>query len=62
MNKIVLITGATSGIGYYLAQHLATKGYKVLIIGLVDAEVKDAVASLSKIGVVDGFSVDLSDK
>lgn len=31
--KSALVTGATSGIGFYLAKHLALNGFKVYALG-----------------------------
>jgi NAD(P)-dependent dehydrogenase (short-subunit alcohol dehydrogenase family) len=54
----VLITGATSGLGRYLAQQLATSGWQVLAHGRDPARVADLCAELG--GGVRGFVADLA--
>jgi NAD(P)-dependent dehydrogenase (short-subunit alcohol dehydrogenase family) len=54
----VLITGATSGLGRYLAQQLASSGRQVLAHGRDPARVADLCAELG--GGVRGFVADLA--
>ncbi|MHA8263482.1 oxidoreductase [Lactobacillaceae bacterium Melli_B3] len=55
-SKVVLITGATSGIGYQTARLLASHGYQVYGAGRNN----DKLASLAKIGV-SAIKMDLTD-
>jgi NAD(P)-dependent dehydrogenase (short-subunit alcohol dehydrogenase family) len=54
----VLITGATSGLGRYLARQLASSGWQVLAHGRDPARVADLCAELG--GGVRGFVADLA--
>jgi NAD(P)-dependent dehydrogenase (short-subunit alcohol dehydrogenase family) len=55
---VVLITGATSGLGRYLAQQLASSGWQVLAHGRDPARVADLCADLG--GGARGFVADLA--
>lgn len=55
-NKVAVITGANSGIGYSTAQEFLAQGAKVVITGRKEAAVKEAVAALGN--GVDGFVAD----
>ena len=55
---IVLITGATSGLGRYLAQELAGSGWQVLAHGRDPARVADLAAALG--GSAQGLVADLA--
>jgi NAD(P)-dependent dehydrogenase (short-subunit alcohol dehydrogenase family) len=61
--KIVLVTGATSGIGEVAAMQLGLKGARMLVVGRNSSKV-DAVVSRLKAdgGQADGFTADLSSK
>lgn len=62
MNKTVLITGASSGIGRELAKLFAQDKYKLVLVGRTMEPLENVVKSLSKTyGVsVDGIAVDLA--
>ena len=47
--KIVLVTGATAGIGYHIAAALATLGAKVFVTGRNEARGKEAVDELRRL-------------
>lgn len=55
-NKVAVITGANSGIGYATAEEFLAKGAKVIITGRKEAAVKEAVATLGN--GVEGFVAD----
>ncbi len=62
-NKVVAITGATSGIGEACARSFAEAGAKVAVIGRNAAKVEKVVSAVRSIpgGVAEGFVLDLSD-
>ena len=43
MSKTILITGAASGIGLYIAQQLAAAGHHIIVTDLNAAHAKEAV-------------------
>jgi NAD(P)-dependent dehydrogenase (short-subunit alcohol dehydrogenase family) len=49
-NKVALVTGSTSGIGYAIAEHFAAIGARVVIHGLEEAAARDAAARLRGAG------------
>jgi len=57
-NKVALVTGANSGIGYATAAEFLAQGAKVIITGRKEAAVKEAVATLGN--GVEGFVADQS--
>lgn len=60
-NKVVVITGGSSGIGLALAQQFGSNGSKILITGRKADALNAAVASLKEKGiVVEGFVADVS--
>jgi len=62
-NKIVLITGATSGIGKETARALVEKGYRVIVVGRNQAKLEQTVSELKGISQdasVNSFLCDLS--
>ncbi|OED63300.1 oxidoreductase [Vibrio splendidus ZS-139] len=63
MQKIILITGATDGIGFETAKALTQQGHHLLIHGRNPAKVSKIVAvlsSLSKSAVIESYIADLS--
>ncbi|HRK54846.1 MAG TPA: SDR family oxidoreductase [Cyclobacteriaceae bacterium] len=50
-DKVIIITGGSSGIGKALASHFGLKGSRVLITGRVKEELEAAVAELSNKGI-----------
>ncbi|MBO9728380.1 MAG: SDR family oxidoreductase [Chitinophaga sp.] len=58
-DKIVVITGGNSGIGYATAKSFLAKGAKVLITGRNPAAIQDAVHSLGH--PAEGFKADQAD-
>jgi dehydrogenase/reductase SDR family member 7B len=60
-NKVVIITGGSSGIGKALALTFGRKGSKIFITGRNAAELTKAVEELSRQGItVKGFQADVS--
>lgn len=61
--KLALVSGSTAGIGYAIAEALATEGARVIINGRQQASVDAAIASLRKVSKAEllGFAGDLSD-
>jgi short-subunit dehydrogenase len=66
-NKIVLVTGATSGIGRHAALHLAKKGYRVFATGRkpevlaeVQKEAEGTSLEILRLDVADADSVELA--
>lgn len=63
MKKVILITGATDGIGLATAEKLVLEGHTVLIHGRNANKinrVKNQLSNLSKAGIVKGYLADLS--
>ena len=59
-DKLALVTGASSGIGYWLAKDLARRGYDVVVCSAGE-RLDASVAGLKTIGVeVTGVSADLA--
>ena len=54
-NKIVLVTGGTSGIGKVTATAFANAGAKVIITGRREKEGAEVVAEINKIGGTAAF-------
>lgn len=57
--KRVLVTGSASGIGLATAACFLAEGAEVIINGLTDDEVANALAELSGLGTVSGLAADL---
>lgn len=60
--KTVAITGAARGIGYATAKALLTRGARVVIGDREVALQESAVASLSALGQVSGYPLDVTDR
>lgn len=59
--KVILITGATDGIGFQAARKLVEAGHHVLVHGRSDTKLHQVLAELSAIGRVEAYQADLSD-
>ena len=58
--KVVVITGAASGIGFGLAEEFAAAGARLVLLDIEQGALDDAVAKLAEGGqVVQGFRVDV---
>ncbi|MGJ8564582.1 MAG: SDR family NAD(P)-dependent oxidoreductase [Alphaproteobacteria bacterium] len=60
MNKIILITGSTDGIGFQTAKDLVRKGHHVLVHGRNPDKLANTVTTLAGLGQVEGYLADLS--
>ncbi|WP_281647291.1 SDR family NAD(P)-dependent oxidoreductase [Parendozoicomonas sp. Alg238-R29] len=63
MQKIILLTGATDGIGLETAKALVSQGHYVLLHGRNASKLQDvenALSSLSETGMVESYVADLS--
>lgn len=61
-DKLALVTGASSGIGYWLAKDLASRGYDIVICSAGE-RLENASADLSRLGVaIQSVSADLSSR
>ncbi|MBU0730702.1 MAG: SDR family oxidoreductase [Proteobacteria bacterium] len=56
MNKIVLVTGGNSGIGFATARHFRDKGYTVYISGRDSGRVRDAAEKLKVKSIIADMS------
>lgn len=61
-NKIAIITGGGTGIGFMIAKGFILKNVKVYIIGRREDKLKEAVMKLSSLGQCDYIVGDISDK
>lgn len=61
MQKIILITGSTDGIGLETAKKLVTMGHHVLLHGRNPQKLEAVTSDFSKIGSVESYIADLSD-
>lgn len=61
MKKVILVTGATDGIGYETAKDLVELGHFVLLHGRNPEKLNSVQTELSKLGRVESFIADLSD-
>ncbi len=59
-NKLALVTGSTSGIGFAIARRLLAEGVRVVVNGRTQERVDAAVAQLQSIGTVTGVAADMS--
>ena len=53
-----LVTGGTSGIGYFIAQAYLNAGAEVIITGRCKERIDTAVDSLKQYGVISGVALD----
>jgi NAD(P)-dependent dehydrogenase (short-subunit alcohol dehydrogenase family) len=60
-DKVALITGAASGLGYVLAQGLAREGVKVMLTDMDGEGAVRAAKELSSEGTLAGMELDVSD-
>lgn len=60
-DRLALVTGGDSGIGFATAALLLREGVRVALSDKEDASLQRAVAELSKLGEVHGFPADLTD-
>jgi NAD(P)-dependent dehydrogenase (short-subunit alcohol dehydrogenase family) len=61
-DKVVVITGATRGFGYAIAEAMLRARARVVISGRSQASLEDALASLGELGDVRGETCDVRDE
>ncbi|WCP69634.1 SDR family NAD(P)-dependent oxidoreductase [Vibrio tubiashii] len=61
MQKVILVTGATDGIGFETAKMLTSQGHHVLIHGRNPSKLQHVEETLSQLGNVSSYVADLSD-
>ncbi|MBP1934307.1 SDR family NAD(P)-dependent oxidoreductase [Ammoniphilus resinae] len=59
-DKIAIVTGGATGIGYAIVEEFLKQGAKVVIAGIVEEENKAAVENLSSLGEVTAIHTDVS--
>jgi len=63
MQKVALITGGSSGLGYALAELLGKQGYKIIVLARNLEKINKAVADLSAQNIsAKGISCDTTDE
>lgn len=60
--RVALVTGASAGIGYSIAERLLQDGYKVAIIASSEGGAEAAAETLSEFGEVRGYRADVADR
>jgi 3-oxoacyl-[acyl-carrier protein] reductase len=60
--KVALVTGASKGIGFSVAQRLLQMGAKVLVCGRDEVSLDDATSRLAALGTVSGVVCDVRDE
>ena len=50
MNKVALVTGAASGIGHAIAEHLSKEGFRVLVSDLSLEKAEEAASAMREVG------------
>ena len=60
--KVALITGATAGIGFAIAERFLKEGAKVAICGRTQSRVDEAVKKLREFGEIEGYVADVGQK
>lgn len=61
-NRVALVTGASAGIGYSIAERLLRDGHKVAIIASSEGGAEAAAKTLSEFGDVRGYRADVADR
>lgn len=62
MSKTILITGAASGIGLYIAQQLAAAGHHIIVTDLNAAYAKEAAEDIvTNGGKAQGYALNVAD-
>lgn len=61
-NRVALVTGASAGIGYSIAERLLRDGHKVAIIASSEGGAEAAAETLAEFGEVRGYRADVADR
>lgn len=61
-DKVAVITGSTRGFGYAIAESFLTAGARVVISGRSEDSLANALASLTRMGVVKGKTCDVKEE
>lgn len=63
MNKICVITGGGSGIGFAVAKQMGREGYDLILVGRSAAKLDNAVLELKELDILaEAFACDISDR
>lgn len=62
MEKVAVVTGGGSGIGFVIAQALVRKGYRTVILGRTSQTIQESQQALRSYGEVIGLACDVSDE
>lgn len=61
-DKVVVITGGAGGLGYAMAENLATAGAKLALIDVDQEKLEKACANLGATTEVQGYALDITDE